>query len=236
MPTSDNGWSVTQSRRSLVTIHPKGSNVPFVVRKGTEGLFQELIDFLQTLEPVEMPGWDGGYAYRKTRGSDTAWSTHSSGTGIDWNASQHPRGVRNTWSLRRRLKIRQWLASPVGKAFKWGADFRTTPDDMHFQLQTPAVVAAVKADLARARAEQEAAEKVRPQPVKPKPAPPKEEQPVLILHFRKTGPEKDRAYQVYGNAIRYVDGNEVTQLRQAGVKVVFVALLETNPVWRLPTI
>ena len=56
---------------------------------------------------------------------------------------------------------------------------------------------------------------------------------MLILHFRKTGPNKDKAYQLYGTAIRYVTGTEVRQLRQAGVKVVFVALPEADPVWNL---
>lgn len=227
MPTSDNGWNVVGpegllSTEHLTTVYPKGSGVPFRVRRVAAPLFQALVDFLDSIEPVELEGWDGGYAYRKTRGSDTAWSTHSSGTGIDWNASRHPRGQRNTWTIRQRIAIRRFLRSHAGQAFKWGADFTTVPDDMHFQLRDPATVRRILAELA----------------VKPPAAPPRnpkpEETPMLVTYFRSDVPEsQQRLYDISSGKLRYVSGDEVRQLRKQGGKLISIGKPGNDPIWKL---
>lgn len=231
MPTSDNGWSVTTRQSDLVNVYPRGTRVPFRVRRGTEIVWQPLLDALQRIEPVQEAGWDGGYAYRKTRGSDTSWSTHSSGTGGDWNASQHPRGKRGTWSPAQRAAIRAFLKTPAGRAFKWGADFSTIPDEMHFQLRNPAVVAAVKLTL-----------RIKPKP-KPKPPVPTPVKPAvqqieikevdMILY--STG-RSQPAFAVLGSSLRRFSAAEVTTLRAQGMTVAFLTVSATDPVWKLPVL
>lgn len=144
MATSDNGWSVIypEDARSKTTFVKIGK-ATFQVRKGTEELWRLFLTELNKIEPFSEAGWDGAYAFRLVLGSETNWSCHASATAIDMNASQHPRGrgLRyKGWSLKQRYQLRKLLNSTLGKAFKWGNDFSTTPDGMHFQLREPAVV------------------------------------------------------------------------------------------------
>lgn len=151
MATSDNGWSVIYPKdASSKTTFVKVGKATFQVRKGTEELWRLFLAELNKIEPFSEAGWDGGYAFRMTRGSETNWSCHASATAIDMNASQHPRGrgLRyKGWSLKQRYQMRKLLNSTLGKAFKWGNDFSTTPDGMHLQLREPAVVNKVMGQL-----------------------------------------------------------------------------------------
>jgi len=81
------------------------------------------------------------------RGSDTQVSNHASATAIDLNALKHPRGVRNTFSKGQVAAIRRILASYDG-VIRWGGDYSTTVDDMHFEINaSKARVRAVADDL-----------------------------------------------------------------------------------------
>lgn len=69
----------------------------------------------------------GAYNPRKVRGSLTKWSNHAFAAAIDLNADQNALGVK-----------KGTMPQPVINAFKrqgfrWGGDYRSRPDWMHFE-------------------------------------------------------------------------------------------------------
>ena len=135
MATSQNGWSVV-GRSSLVNIEsPGGWKVP--VRKGDVAvIFRELFKELSKIDPA-VKGWSWGWAPRKVRGGSSI-SNHASGTAIDHNAPRHPLGAVNTFRSADRAKVRA-LAKRLG--LRWGGDYRSRKDEMHFEI----IVSAAKA-------------------------------------------------------------------------------------------
>jgi hypothetical protein len=66
------------------------------------------------------------------RGSTDRLSCHSSGTAIDLNATKHPLGKAGTFPPEKIPMLRA-LAKKYG--LKWGGDFKSRPDDMHFEVE-----------------------------------------------------------------------------------------------------
>jgi hypothetical protein len=90
-------------------------------------------EFHELIEPIDEGTFDDwGYAYRMVRGNPTKLSCHSSGTAIDLNATKHPLGKYDTFAAEKVPMIRA-LAKKYG--LKWGGDFKTRPDDMHFEVE-----------------------------------------------------------------------------------------------------
>ena len=80
---------------------------------------------------------DWSWADRLVRGSTTSISNHASGTAVDLNALRHGRGSRNTFTAAQLARLRKLLAAfPV---LRWGGDFSTTVDEMHFEVNVSAV-------------------------------------------------------------------------------------------------
>jgi hypothetical protein len=94
-------------------------------------------EFHELIEPIDEGTFDDwAYAYRMVRGNPTKLSCHSSGTAIDLNATKHPLGKYDTFPAEKVPMIRA-LAKKYG--LKWGGDFKSRPDDMHFEVAvTPA--------------------------------------------------------------------------------------------------
>jgi len=94
-------------------------------------------EFHELIEPIDEGTFDDwGYAYRMVRGDQTKLSCHSSGTAIDLNATKHPLGKVGTFPLEK-VPMIQALARKYG--LKWGGDFKSRKDDMHFEVAvTPA--------------------------------------------------------------------------------------------------
>lgn len=141
MPTSSNGWSAND--RSLVASYsvPGGK---LAVRKGDVAtvLIYVANRFHSEVEPLKWPG-NWGYAERKIRGSSTTLSNHASGTAIDLNAPKHFLGARNTFSKKQVAAIRRILKDCEGTV-RWGGDYRSRKDEMHFEINaSPSRVAAV---------------------------------------------------------------------------------------------
>ena len=96
-------------------------------------------EFNKLIEPIDggtLDDW--GYAFRMVRGSTDRLSCHSSGTAIDLNATKHPLGKVGTFPAEKVPMIRA-LAKKYG--LKWGGDFKTRPDDMHFEVEVSPVKA-----------------------------------------------------------------------------------------------
>ena len=90
-------------------------------------------EFHTLIEPIDEGTYDDwGYAFRMVRGTTDKLSCHSSGTAIDLNATKHPLGKAGTFPAEKVPMIRA-LAKKYG--LKWGGDFKSRPDDMHFEVE-----------------------------------------------------------------------------------------------------
>lgn len=105
----------------------------------------------------EDPGRDEwGWAWRPVRGQSKGFSNHASATSLDLNATRHPRGVRDTFSAKQIRAVRKILASTfdsrVGRnVVRWGEDYTTTVDGMHFEINADADAVARVAKRIRAK-------------------------------------------------------------------------------------
>ena len=90
-------------------------------------------EFHELIEPIDEGTFDDwGYCYRMVRGDATKLSNHSSGTAIDLIATRHALGKIGTFPAEKVPMIRA-LAKKYG--LKWGGDFKSRPDDMHFEVE-----------------------------------------------------------------------------------------------------
>jgi hypothetical protein len=136
MARSQNNWTVlTETSRMLHqwVIPTERGDVILPLRRGTAGflLCHFALWFDEHIEVLFGRGDDFGWAYRRIAGS-TEWSNHASGTAVDLNSSSHPSGsltftISDVDAIHQRLK----RAYPV---IRWGGDFRTTIDQMHYEL------------------------------------------------------------------------------------------------------
>jgi hypothetical protein len=141
---SQNGWTVLESAPPAVTV--PGTNVRLTMRPGdvSQVLSEVARRFHSEVEPIdEGIRDDWGWAYRPIRGEQSGFSNHASGTAIDLNATQHPRGVKNTFTAAQKRAVRRILASTrderTGReVVRWGEDFSTTVDGMHFEINADA--------------------------------------------------------------------------------------------------
>lgn len=137
---SQNGWPVLTTGETRQWIVPEANRV-LRAHPGPAGfvLAHLALWFHETIEPIDggtVDDW--GYAYRVIRGSTTTWSNHASGTAIDLNAQSHPLGVRNTFNGGQAHRIRARLAGRYEDAIRWGGDYSTRPDEMHFEINRDA--------------------------------------------------------------------------------------------------
>ena len=96
-------------------------------------------EFHELIEPIDEGTLDDwGYAFRMVRGSTDRLSCHSSGTAIDLNATKHPLGKAGTFPAEKIPMLRA-LAKKYG--LNWGGDFKSRPDDMHFEVEVSAAKA-----------------------------------------------------------------------------------------------
>jgi len=142
MATSQNGWTVLEERPPLVTV--PGTDVRLAIRPGDVAwLLTRLAAWIHAnVERLDtpviedgrvLPTDDWGWALRPIRDRKTGYSNHASGTAIDLNATQHPRGVKRTWAPSEVTKIHNHLDEYEG-LIRWGEDYSTTVDGMHFEI------------------------------------------------------------------------------------------------------
>jgi hypothetical protein len=90
-------------------------------------------DFHELIEPIDEGTFDDwAYAFRMVRGTTDKLSCHSSGTAIDLNATKHPLGKVGTFPPEKVPMIRA-LAKKYG--LKWGGDYKSRADEMHFEVE-----------------------------------------------------------------------------------------------------
>jgi hypothetical protein len=148
---SQNGWPVLD-RSDLTWFSAAGGRFA-AANDDVAHLASYLINrFNNEVEPI--PGRvldDWSYANRPVTGSTSSISNHASATAWDLNATQHPRGVKGTFSAAQIKAVRRILADIVDdqgrEIFRWGQDYKNSPiDSMHFEIN------ATRAQVAQARA------------------------------------------------------------------------------------
>lgn len=143
MPMNENDWPVIAPNDNQA---PKLRvvNIPFVeasipLRDGSACflLAHYMSWFNDKIEPMNnSPRDDWGYAYRENVNNPGQWSRHARGIAADVNATLHPNGVRNTFSVAKRTRIRMRLFKYRG-CLRSGIFYNGTPDDMHIEIDNP---------------------------------------------------------------------------------------------------
>ena len=150
MVTSQNGWTASADRASIgvsaFTVH--GVAFPGGVKTGPVATVLAYVadQFHRRVEAL-VSGWCWGHNYRPVTGGG-AVSNHGSGTAIDINAPRHPYNRRGTFSGVQRATIRAIL-DEVNNVVRWGGDYTSAADEMHFEIN--AGVAAVATVATRLR-------------------------------------------------------------------------------------
>lgn len=131
MAVSRNDWDIIDSYSSSRLVPLR-----WITGKVRSGDAHTILDalgerFNREVEPIiRSESW--GYAQRDVRGNKGIVSEHNTGTAVDFNATKHPIGKRNTFSAAKQAKIRQIVRDFDG-AIRWGGEWQRA-DDMHFEL------------------------------------------------------------------------------------------------------
>lgn len=137
---SQNGWPVLQTGDTFQWIIP-GTGRWLRLHPAYAGflLVHLALWYHETIEPLDPAPWDDwGYALRPIRGQTEGYSNHASGTAMDLNATKHPLGVRNTHTKDQQAHIRARLRGRYGGVIRWGGDYVTRADEMHFEIHSGA--------------------------------------------------------------------------------------------------
>jgi hypothetical protein len=136
MLTSYNGYPASKDPKEIgVKSYPvKGTALKLRCAESVGPLLAAFAaEFHELIEPIDEGIFDDwAYAYRMVRGNPTKLSCHSSGTAIDLNATRHALGKVGTFPAEKVPMIRA-LAKKYG--LKWGGDFKSRADEMHFEIE-----------------------------------------------------------------------------------------------------
>lgn len=136
MATSQNGWRTISAAETRKWIVP-GTGRHLVLNPAHAGfvLVWLALWFHEVIERLDLGEWDEwGWASRPIRDSAVT-SNHASGTAEDLNATRHPLGVptKTTFTPIQVRKIHRRLRFTFG-VIRWGGDYTTRPDAMHFEI------------------------------------------------------------------------------------------------------
>jgi hypothetical protein len=142
---SSNGWPASNDRKEIgiKSYEVPGAKTKLACAEGAAPLLIGFAsEFHKLIEPIDEGALDDwGYCFRMVRGSTDKLSNHSSGTAIDLNAPKHALGKVGTFPAEKVPMIRA-LATKYG--LKWGGDYITRKDEMHFEVNlNPAKAAAL---------------------------------------------------------------------------------------------
>lgn len=145
MGTTDNGYSAPPREGT----RPCGWDGAFAVPGVKDWdpvweCFQYLMREFDTRVEWLRPGWCWGYAYRANANNPNSLSRHSGAIAVDLNAPLHPNGVSTyktfTPAQQRTIYgIMDEVRCPChnNRVFRWGGDYTSTPDAMHFEINVP---------------------------------------------------------------------------------------------------
>lgn len=137
MLTSQNGWPViapdVADARTRLWVIPGCPDMRLLPGPAGFVLAHWIMWYDRNVEDVLAVVDDHGWGYRQIGGSDE-WSNHSSATAVDLNAVKHPQGVRDTFTAEQQAIILDALERRYRNVIKAGMTFRTTADDMHYEL------------------------------------------------------------------------------------------------------
>ncbi len=145
MGTTDNGYSAPP----LEGIRACGFDGAFAVPgvKNWEpvyAIFSYLMEQFDTRVEYLRPGWCWGYAYRANANDPNSLSRHSGAIAVDLNAPLHPNGVPtdNVFTQDQQVTINRILDEircdcHGYRVLRWGGDYTSTPDAMHFEINLP---------------------------------------------------------------------------------------------------
>lgn len=131
MAVTRNDWDIIDSYSSSRLVPLR-----WITGKVRSGDAHTILDHLgerfnREVEPInKSESW--GYAQRDVRGNKGIVSEHNSGTAVDFNATKHPIGRRNTFSKEKQAAIRK-IVRELDGAVRWGGEWARA-DDMHFEL------------------------------------------------------------------------------------------------------
>ena len=139
------GWPSCSSDRVITVVTKSGIRLP--VRREIAPLVVGLVRDLERGRKKPMTqGWCWGFACRAISGTQTA-SNHSWGLAIDLDAPENPymsaTAHASAHALRKEFKNGKVLRStmPLNASkiaakwgFRWGGDYTTKPDPMHFEF------------------------------------------------------------------------------------------------------
>lgn len=135
--TSSNGWPASKYPADIdIQLFPVvGTKIRLRCQAEAGRILSAFAaEFHEKVEPLDEGQLDDwGYAYRNVRGTTDKLSNHSSGTAIDLNATKHPLGKANTFKPEQQNVIRSLCKK---YALRWGGDYKTRKDDMHFEINT----------------------------------------------------------------------------------------------------
>lgn len=138
MAKSQNGWAVLPDGSAYLyqwVIPTEAGTVTFPLRRGPAGfvLTHWALWFSENIEPLVGAGDDFGWALRRIAGSDV-YSNHASGTAEDLNASQHPSGVKGSFTEDQVQRMNNRLNVNYDGVIRWGGNYLTSTDEMHFEI------------------------------------------------------------------------------------------------------
>ncbi len=156
MATSYNSWAASRDA-AAIGINTRwepipGHKFPGGIKSGpVEDVFTYLVINLdERVERIELyaSGDEWGYNYKQSANSPSLLSCHASGTAIDYNATRHPNGVRNTWSSAQIAEIRE-IQNELSGVIHWLGDAARVPDEQHFEIRGTAAEVQAAADRIR---------------------------------------------------------------------------------------
>lgn len=150
---SANGWAASKDPKAIHIKHfkVKGTDIKLQCNEIAGPILAAFAaEFHVNVEKLDGGTFDDwSYAYRPIRGETTGLSNHASGTAIDLNATKHPLGKSGTFNANQ-IKIINILCTKY--KLKWGGNYRTRKDEMHYEIAcTPkeAEALAIKLNLSK---------------------------------------------------------------------------------------
>lgn len=142
--TSQNGWPVVYINEANTTklrmwIIPK-TTLAIRLRNGPAGYLMAYCAtyFHRGVESLLPVLDEHGWSFRRISGSDE-YSNHASGTAVDLNSTKHPQGQEpiKSFTQDQITAIHVLVEDLCQGKVRWGGDYRTVKDGMHFEINAP---------------------------------------------------------------------------------------------------